>query len=403
MNSSIEVVPIDFISAPVRVIGDIPIAVGCNANVTVIVNNNLKLYESISLSDAIQSLATVGELLKVAHSASEGHIFGAPIFKIIIDHQSLVYETIITCFSFVNNCIGAIKNHEIALRIATRSPQKSMIYISKTAEKANKEMAENSQKLVDFIKKLVEKSTDFLVLATGGQKDTVASEEREDIKKKGELEAKLQSEISDLKEFAEKASKESTEERKIELVLKYFCAFTKPLTQDLQRKSNTDLAENVVQLKNLVVSGDYMTALIKCFEIIIKTMGKVRTIFENTRLFWALVKTQYDLLDDVINVTDLTGIASLNIKYQNDITNQIKSSGLIWLTLAQINFVDCEKITDVKKNFDEFMSNLPGRGEAEAMAKVCCDEILKNLGEENKKIDEVKNESDKIADELKEA
>ncbi|KAN0008754.1 hypothetical protein ACTFIU_009483 [Dictyostelium citrinum] len=561
MSSSTQVVPIDYISVPVKVWEDIPKAVGCSANVTVAVNNNLKLYASISVSDAMKSLATVGDLLKVANAAAHGFPCSVPIIAILSDYQSLVNDTVHTCSTFVFNCIAAINQHELALRIAADFPQKAMGLIGKTAEKA-KEMAEQSQKLVDFAKKLVDKSTDALTIATGDQKDTMAAE-REVIKKKGELEAqasKLQSEIADLKEqvaefkeLAEKAGREASEQRRIGMILQVVGAVTKPLVelagpvimaasgagvadsagkilskigdigvvpdgkkenpkekptekptddataefkdkkkklekqedektkeletkkaelkkveaepespekkekkeklekeineikdtlkklgesvstvvneisneykaraaksedkeaaymklkseyQDLQRKSNAELAQNVVQLKNLAVEKNYLEVSIKSLEITIKTMGKVRTIFENTRLFWLQVKAQCDALSDVSNMKDLAEIAELSVKYQTDFTNQIKSSGLNWLALAQINFVASNTITGVKKNFDEVMSNLPGKAEAEAIVKACCDEIQQTLDNENKKIDEIKKESDKLAVKPKEA
>ncbi|KAM9961408.1 hypothetical protein ACTFIR_004253 [Dictyostelium discoideum] len=558
MSSSTEVVPIDYITVPVKVWEDIPKAIQCSPNVTVAVNSNLKLYASISVSDAMKSLATVGDLLKVANAAAHGFPCSVPIIAILSDYQSLVNDTVNTCSTFVFNCIGAINQHALALRIAADFPQKAMGLIGKTAEKAS-EMALQSQKLVDFAKKLVDKSTEALTMATGDQKDTMAAE-REVIKKQGDLEAqasKLQSEIADLKEqvaefkeLAEKASKEAAEQRKIGMILQIVGAITKPLAQlagpiisavsgagvadgagkilgtiasgktegeepkkdepkepktddataefkdkkkklekkedektkeleekkaelkkveaepdseekkqkkeklekeineikdalkelgesvsnvvneianeykaraaksedkeaaymklkseyqDLQRKSNSDLAQNVVQLKNLAVEKNYLEVSIKSLEITIKTMGKVRTIFENTRLFWLQVKAQCDSLSDIGNIKDLAEIAELSVKYQTDFTNQIKSSGLNWLALAQINFVASNTITGVKKNFDEVMSNLPGKAEAEAIVKACCDEIEKTLDNENKKIDEIKKESDKLANKQKEA
>ncbi|KAN0030384.1 hypothetical protein ACTA71_010149 [Dictyostelium dimigraforme] len=557
MSTSTEVVPIDYITVPVKVWDDIPKAVKCSPNVTVAVNNNLKLYASISVNDAMKSLATVGDLLKVANAAAHGFPCSVPIIQILSEYQSLVNDTVNTCSTFVFNCIAAINQHALALRIAADFPQKSMGLISKTAEKA-KEMADQSQVLVDFAKKLVDKSTEALTMATGDQKDTMAAE-REVIKKQGELEAqaaKLQSEIADLKEqvaefkeLAEKAGKEAAEQRKIGMILQIVGAVTKPLVQlagpiisaasgagaagsagkilgnmtgggktedqpeketdkpsgdgatsqykdkkkkiekqedeknkeleekkaelkkveaepespekkekkeklekeigeikdalkelgdslsnvaneianeykeraaksedkeaaymklkseyqDLQRKSNADLAQNVVQLKNLVVEKNYLEVSIKSLEITIKTMGKVRTIFENTRLFWLQVKAQCDSLSDISNIKDLAEIAELSAKYQTDFTNQIKSSGLNWLALAQINYTASNAITSIKKNFDEVMSNLPGKAEAEAIVKACCDDIEKTLTEENKKIDDIKKESDQLANKPKEA
>ncbi|KAN0008755.1 hypothetical protein ACTFIU_009484 [Dictyostelium citrinum] len=555
-----QILPIDYITVDVKLFEDIPKAVQCSPKVTVAVENNLKLYASISVSDAMKSLATVGELLKVANAAANGHSCSKPIIKILAEYQSLVNDTVSTCSLFVFNCIASLKQHELALRLAEKQPLKALSIMSKTAEKA-KEMADKSQQLVNMSKVLVDQSTEALEMATGDKNDEIIKE-NEVIKKQGELEAqaaKLRTEIDDLKrqaeefkELADKASKEASEQRKSAMLLQVVSSVTTPLVQlagpiissvsgagvidgtskilnvvgnslggattnetkkpdeadskksttktettdataefkdkkkklekqeeekskeleekkaelkkveaepespekkekkekleksikeidqqleklgkllsdtindiatqfkeraaksedkeaaymklksqyqDLQRKSNADLAQNVVQLKNLSIQKNSLEVSIKSLEITIKTMGKVRTIFENTRLFWLQVKGQCEALSDVSNMKDLADAADIDDEFKTDFTNEIKSSGLNWLALAQINFIASNTITGIKKNFDEVMNNLPGRSEAEAIVKSSCDEIQKILTQENKKIDEIKTQSDKL-------
>ncbi|KAM9984786.1 hypothetical protein ACTFIY_009216 [Dictyostelium cf. discoideum] len=552
-----QILPIDYITVDVKLFEDIPKAVQSSPKVTVAVENNLKLYASISVSDAMQSLATVGELLKVANAAANGHSCSKPIIKILAEYQSLVNDTVSTCSLFVFNCIASLKQHELALRLAEKQPLKALSIMSKTAEKA-KEMAEKSQQLVNMSKVLVDQSTEALEMATGDKNDEIVKE-NEIIKKQGELEAqaaKLRTEVEDLKrqaeefkQLADNASKEAAEQRKSAMILQVVSAVTTPLVQlagpiissvsgagvidgtskilnvvgnaisgestatkkqdetekpttktesvsasseikdkkiklekqeeektkelqekkaelkkveaepesdskkekkekleksikeidqqleklgkllsdtineianqykeraaksedkeasylklksqyqDLQRKSNADLAQNVVQLKNLSIQKNSLEVSIKSLEITIKTMGKVRTIFENTRLFWLQVKGQCEALSDVSNMKDLADAADIDDEFKIDFTNEIKSSGLNWLALAQINFTASNTIIGIKKNFDEVMNNLPGRSEAEAIVKASCDEIQKILTQENKKIDEIKSQTDKL-------
>ncbi|KAM9973330.1 hypothetical protein ACTFIR_012706 [Dictyostelium discoideum] len=554
-----QILPIDYITVDVKLFEDIPKAVQSSPKVTVAVENNLKLYASISVSDAMQSLATVGELLKVANAAANGHSCSKPIIKILAEYQSLVNDTVSTCSLFVFNCIASLKQHELALRLAEKQPLKALSIMSKTAEKA-KEMADKSQQLVNMSKVLVDQSTEALEMATGDKNDEIVKE-NEVIKKQGELEAqaaKLRTEVEDLKrqaeefkQLADNASKEAAEQRKSAMLLQVVSAVTTPLVQlagpiissvsgagvidstskilgvvgnaiggestatkkqdgteksttttktesvsasseikdkkiklekqeeektnelkekkaelkkveaeaesdskkekkekleksikeidqqleklgkllsdtineianqykeraaksedkeasymklksqyqDLQRKSNADLAQNVVQLKNLSIQKNSLEVSIKSLEITIKTMGKVRTIFENTRLFWLQVKGQCEALSDVSNMKDLADAADIDDEFKVDFTNEIKSSGLNWLALAQINFTASNTIIGIKKNFDEVMNNLPGRSEAEAIVKASCDEIQKILTQENKKIDEIKCQTDKL-------
>ncbi|KAN0008724.1 hypothetical protein ACTFIU_009453 [Dictyostelium citrinum] len=199
------------------------------------------------------------------------------------------------------------------------------------------------------------------------------NEIKDALKKLDESVSNVVNEISN--EYKARAAK--SEDKEVEYMkLKFECP-------DLQKKSNTDLAQNVVQLKNLTVEKNYLEVSIKSLEITIKTMA------------------QCDALSDISNIQDLAEIYKLGDWFQIDFLNQIKQSGLNWLSLAQINFVASNTITGVKKNFDDIMSNLPNKSEAEAIVKVCCDEIEKTLDNENKKIDEIKKESDQLSNKTK--
>ncbi|KAM9999713.1 hypothetical protein ACTFIZ_008164 [Dictyostelium cf. discoideum] len=148
--------------------------IDCNPNVTISVYNNLKLYASISVSDAMKSLATVGDLLKVSNAASLGYPCSISI-KILSEYQSLITDTVQSCSDFAFNCISTINQHELTLHIPHNFQQKAMAMIGRTSEKA-KQMAEQSQNLVDLAKKIVGKSTEVVILATGDKNDTISAE-----------------------------------------------------------------------------------------------------------------------------------------------------------------------------------------------------------------------------------
>ncbi|EGC32996.1 hypothetical protein DICPUDRAFT_98698 [Dictyostelium purpureum] len=200
------------------------------------------------------------------------------------------------------------------------------------------------------------------------------------IKSLGNSLAKVMDEISN--EYKEKAAKSNEKEAEYRKLKNQY--------QDLQRKANADLTENVIKLKLLSDEKNYLEVSIKSLEITIKTMGKVKTIFENTRLFWLQVQNQCKNLIDISNIKDLSEFVDIDEEFQIDYSNQIKKSGLKWLALASINYNAANAITSVKKNFDQIMSNLPGKEEAIQIVNECTGKIQKALEDENKKIDNTK-------------
>jgi DNA repair exonuclease SbcCD ATPase subunit len=61
------------------------------------------------------------------------------------------------------------------------------------------------------------------------------------------------------------------------------------------RENNAILARQLTELNQLTISGNDLEAAIKALEVAITSLGKIKTIFENTRLFWAGMEVSFSL------------------------------------------------------------------------------------------------------------
>ncbi|KAF2077855.1 hypothetical protein CYY_000817 [Polysphondylium violaceum] len=157
--------------------------------------------------------------------------------------------------------------------------------------------------------------------------------------------------------------------------------------QDLHRKSNADLATSIVKLKSLNDNGNYLQVSLISLDIVKKTMGKVKTTFENTALFWRQVAKHCSRLSSIENVEDTRDCFKKDPSFFNDFVDAIKASGLEWLSLAHINHIAATSILQAKDNVDSVMNDLPDKSEAQKIIQSCTKEIQQMVLEENVKLD----------------
>ena len=119
-------------------------------------------------------------------------------------------------------------------------------------------------------------------------------------------------------------------------------------SQDLA-KASQDLAEASQELEKVISKlpkeKDDSSA------ILVKTLGILKSTFENTREFWKGIETQCEGLSNVkiINVDD------------SEVKNidAINASGLNWLALGKINNTVNIALSLARQNIDQVMCNLP--------------------------------------------
>ena len=142
--------------------------------------------------------------------------------------------------------------------------------------------------------------------------------------------------------------------------------------------ANAELASIVVRLKNLRADNKDLSAAIASLELAIQALGKVKTTFEQTRQYRLGVKTHSEKLTDH-EIFKLYAETEL----QDEFINDLKSSGLRWLALFEINNIVNESIRKVDDATDNIMNNLPTKMQAFEIIKSEADVILYSLKNED--------------------
>ncbi len=173
------------------------------------------------------------------------------------------------------------------------------------------------------------------------------------VKQKKEESATITSNIQPLQDVvnSEAATLESLEAKATELRYQL---------EGEQRQANSKLKEAAEKLKGLSVEQDDLKTAFQSLDVAIQTMGKVKTVFENVRLFWTGVAanckamTEYSSdLKDLNEMEDFEGIEMI-----------INQSALSWMTLCKMNYTAQTSIASVKDKVDLVMRNLPDPEEA---------------------------------------
>lgn len=150
-----------------------------------------------------------------------------------------------------------------------------------------------------------------------------------------------------------------------------------------QLEANADLAGSVAKLKGLTQETDDLSKAIASLEITIKTLGKVTTVFTNTRMFWEGVQMHCQALTR--SIEDCKEIAD-EPDLRGEFIEAIQASGYSWLALGQINWTASLAITDVRLGVNKVVCNLPTKEEATAMIEPLTVSMLSQIEEERKKI-----------------
>lgn len=385
--------------------------------VSEIVTGYSKYYHSVNVHQAMSDLALVGKLLQVAYAGSKDQPCSVSIVAILSDYQHLLKNSVVASGSFVGACVRSLKLHGLAFQLAQKGKfDASVKMVHKCAELAMT-MANISQELVNQADGLCSQSKTALLEAT--KDNNVNVEQRKQVEamlaeakateaKLAKLSEELASQVeeerqkelaaaraadkSGLRSFgavvvaiavpaaspvALKVANDANEARKAAEKAGAAAADRRASLQKEQREANASLAETVSRMGSLNVEKDDLMAAITSLEVTIKSLGRIKTVFENARLFWMGVKKHCDALSDVSIIQEL---AELEIKELY--IEELKDSGLSWLSLAKINQVALIAMTSVDEGFDDVMSNLPNKAEAQALVAPLTKQILEHIEED---------------------
>lgn len=155
--------------------------------------------------------------------------------------------------------------------------------------------------------------------------------------------------------------------------------------QRQQLKNNAALVETVEKLMSTKDSGKKLDQALLGLEVTIKTLGKVKTIFLNAKVFWMGVQkhvlslaASQEELDDYAEDEDL----------REEYAEALMESGYSWLTVGKICRLSALKIRHVSNGVDEIMTNLPSEKEAKELVTQIGLKIFGDIKDDTKAIDE---------------
>merc|ERR1719391_527969 len=139
-----------------------------------------------------------------------------------------------------------------------------------------------------------------------------------------------------------------------------------------------------------------MTIGLHTFPVLaIKTLGKIKVIFSNTRKYWESVKANcLQIVDDNEIVQELTDDG-----LEDELTEAITSSALNWFVLCKVNFDAKQAIAAVDRGVDAILSDLPSEPEALRLVPQLSMQMRQALADEQRAIeaahpDEDENENE---------
>lgn len=369
--------------------------------VSAVVQSRSRQYYTINVSQSMQQLTNVGICLQLAYAGSKNFACCAKIVGILSSYQTLVKDSHLACQTFVTASLTALKYHVVALRVADRDTARAFGIIAKCADLA-KEMEQAAQDLIGDAEELSQKAQDALIDAV--REESISETARREIIKAMQA---LKARETELKQTTQTLETLIREDQRLEtrtrqqaaqarneagdiastagFVLFFTFGLINPFEkvaalsaeaqelqaqanraerarrkrEDLHQATNAELAASIEKLKHNTQNNNDLLAAIDSLQISINALGKIKTVFENTRMFWEGVGKHCRALSNIDVIQTF-----LEVDMANEAKEEMHSSGLNWLSLGMINEQALQAITHVDRSVDRIMSNLPSKQEA---------------------------------------
>lgn len=150
--------------------------------------------------------------------------------------------------------------------------------------------------------------------------------------------------------------------------------------QNVQMECNAELARTVSELQSMNKEEDELGKAIKSLQVAISALGKIKTIFENARMYWIAVQercNQISHIHETINILADSDVKELWIE-------EIRSNQRSWFYLGGLNFLALKAIAPAKERMDAIMSDLPSGEVAKKIVEPFCGALLLELEAEKK-------------------
>jgi hypothetical protein len=401
---------------------DIDPVLNGNRQIKNAVQSHFPEFHVINIANAMRSLEQVSNLLQIAYIGSRGHPCSVGVLDVITSYQSLIKDCYVTTEDFVNQSISAMQCIQTAEEL--KGEGHISIALEMIAETGNMAgaMAEEAQTLVADCQVLCIKSKEVLLEAARGEVIYT-----EILEKTQDTERSLRADQASLERVVQDLSanliREQGRERKDAktmrglnrkaFALASFSALMIPLDsgihsperiferqiiactsrqaetiqnerglQQALRKANSDLSRSIVQLSTSVREGNNIKKAIDSLNVTVQTLTKVRTIFENTRIFWVSVKKHCNGLSrDISRYERVMGVST------SQFDQKIHQLGIRWLTIAKMNYEAACSMGNVNTSIDSIVSNLPSSAESAIRFRENTEKMLDALEQENRALE----------------
>lgn len=378
------------------------------------IDDKVKVYHSIDPSRAMKDLAEVGSLLRLAYSGAKGYPCSTPILAVTSGYQDLIKDSLVVASTFVEVVLKALKYHKYSIMFAEKKRMElSLKYLKKCSIMAAR-MAVESQKLVDRSDELIGLAVDALLSANNDYNGSKNETRRiEEMIKKIKLEQAKQEEIKkDLDKMVEEEEKREKENSAIAEESSGLGMIIKTLSlgiinpdagkqeaakkaaeearkariayQQQQKENNMNLKRSVEKLMEATKTKERLDKAVLGLDVTIQTMGQVKTIFSNAKIFWVGIKKHVDSLSATHQ--QLEDLAN-DEEFHEEYTHEVGNSGFSWLAIGKICRMAALAIREVDKGVDEVMKKIPTEKEAKALIESLGKDILEGIDEDNEEIE----------------
>ena len=347
-------------------------ALKSNKQLAEAIDEIVKMYYWVDISMVMTYLGNTVDTLKQAYEDIKSFPCSKFTLKTILHYQTMIKNMYVTSSLFVCVCLKALQLHKIALSMAEKGKIDSALKMIEKCADLAKTMADECEKLVKEATELCKLSEEALHVAQND--DHMLREQKERINqvmtdakmKHAEMEAQTkqlyeQIEIN-YKKMAEVARK-ADDARSKEFILSVVSTITAPLQIEILKQKAAESRKEEKEIYAAIAKFGEILKSIGSQEVdfLIKSLAMVKSASERVNYFWKCVEKH---CKDLTNVSLIKELNEPDLK--DFFIEELKKSGLSWLTLGKINYsaqlsisdVDCNILTSLQIFDNDLLSDL---------------------------------------------
>lgn len=159
-----------------------------------------------------------------------------------------------------------------------------------------------------------------------------------------------------------------------------------------QMEVNADISALLGKLASKDIEAEQVGQTVASLQICMKTLGKVKTTFQQSRLFWSQVTDQASLLADAQQMATVVGKRELE-----KVRDVMIESAQGWAAMGLLNHRASGHLERVVQKADEIMNDLPDGNETASKIRAEATQLQAKVKEEDVKLAGLVNERSTVA------